>query len=217
MTSNVPRNTTEIPELVEGLEWIGNVSKPTPNKCLPACNFQENDYQMSFALDPLKDNFFYQKKFCHVATHILNRTCGDENRRYFLDKSLPNLCNVLTSFDEYFGNISSCKKWPNNYLSANNVPNETLVEEMYQYGKTNLALVKIMIQSPYVTKIKRDVAMTFTDFIANSGGLLGLCLGFSFISGIEILFWFCCCCKEFKEKVDKCCIYNKGNDVQSLK
>ena len=33
-----------------------------------------------------------------------------------------------------------------------------------------------------------------------TGGLIGLCLGFSFISGIEILFWLCCCCHEVKKK-----------------
>ena len=58
-----------------------------------------------------------------------------------------------------------------------------------------------MIQSPYFTKIKRDVAMTFTTYIANSGGLLGLCLGFSFMSGIEIVFCLCWLCGEFKKKV----------------
>ena len=68
--------------------------------------------------------------------------------------------------------------------------------EMYTYGRTNLAMVNLMIQSPYITKIKRDAAMTFTSYIANTGGLLGLCVGFSFISGIEILFWCCLCCKS---------------------
>ena len=38
--------------------------------------------------------------------------------------------------------------------------------------------------------------MTFTSYVANAGGLLGLCLGFSFISGIEIIFWLCCCFRE---------------------
>ena len=57
-----------------------------------------------------------------------------------------------------------------------------------------------MIQSPYVTKIKRDVAMTFTTYIANSGGLLGICVGFSFMSGIEILFYFCCLFKHLHKK-----------------
>ena len=47
-------------------------------------------------------------------------------------------------------------------------------------------------------KIKRDVAMTFTSYVANTGGLLGLCLGFSFISLVEILFWVCCCLRQVK-------------------
>ena len=96
-----------------------------------------------------------------------------------------------------------CEKWPGNYFEKYDRPNSTLVEEMYKYGRENLALIQVMIQSPYFTKIRRDVAMTFTTYIANSGGLLGLCLGFSFMSAIEIIFsllWFC---GEIKKKASK--------------
>ena len=120
-STNLPRNTTEVPELLKGFEWIGNGSKSTPNKCLPACNFQENDYEMSFAKDPQRNNFFYQKKFCHVANHILERWCLKRKRKHQLDESHPKLCDMLTSLDEYFGNISSCKNWLTNYLSDNKV------------------------------------------------------------------------------------------------
>ena len=89
-----------------------------------------------------------------------------------------------------------CANWPDNYFEKNNEPNQTLINELYQYGRKNLALIHIMVQSPYVTKIKRDVAMPFITFVANSGGLLGLCIGFSFISAIEILFWISCCCRS---------------------
>ena len=65
---------------------------------------------------------------------------------------------------------------------------------MYQYGRQNLALIHVMVQSPYVTKIKRDVAMSFVTFVANSGGLLGLYIGFSFISAVELVYWICCIC-----------------------
>ena len=75
------------------------------------------------------------------------------------------------------------------------------MDEMVDYAKENLALVQVIIQSPYATKIKRDVAMTFTAYVANTGGLLGLCLGFSFISGIEILFWMGCCSKKFLRSI----------------
>ena len=62
-----------------------------------------------------------------------------------------------------------CEDWPSNYFQKNNLPNDTLVDEMFKYAKKNLALVNIMIQSPYITKIKRDVAMTFTSYVANAG------------------------------------------------
>ena len=96
-----------------------------------------------------------------------------------------------------------CNKWPENYFEKNNEPNETLVKELHQYGRQNLALIHVMVQSPYVTKIKRDVAMPFITFIANSGGLLGLCIGFSFISAVEIFFWICCFCNIGIKKMCK--------------
>ena len=110
------------------------------------------------------------------------------------------MCPTLKKYDHFFGNVSVCKDWPENFFDKYDEPNNTLVDELYKYGRNNLALVHVMIQSPYVTKIKRDLEMTFTNFVANTGGLLGLCLGFSFISGIEILFWCCCFCQSYKKQ-----------------
>ena len=101
--------------------------------------------------------------------------------------------------EEMFIITDPCNKWPENYFEKNNGPNETLVKELHQYGRQNLALIHVMVQIPYVTKIKRDVAMPFITFVANSGGLLGLCIGFSFISAIEICFWISCCCRSFSK------------------
>ena len=189
-------------EALESPELIGNISKPSSINCLPACTVQDNSNQMSIAPYPQKQNFFYQKKFCDVASHVWIATCNshnfcpgcNNNRRILIDQEQPNLCSTLEDFDEYFGINSTCDRWPNNYLEKFDGPNTTLRDELYEYGKQNLALIHVMIQSPYVTKIKRDVAMTFTSYVANTGGLLGLCLGFSFISLVEILFWVCCCC-----------------------
>ena len=57
------------------------------------------------------------------------------------------------------------------------------MNEVYDYGRKNLAFMHVMVQSPYVTVFKRDVAMSALTYIANTGGLLGLCLGFSIVSG----------------------------------
>ena len=64
--------------------------------------------------------------------------------------------------------------FPENYFKKNDKANKTLVKELYKYGRRNLANVHVVIQSPYITKIKRDVAMTFTSFIANEKAMIHL-------------------------------------------
>ena len=191
-------------KLLNGLEnphKIGNISKPPSVKCMQACNLQENANQISLALYPQQYNFFYQRNFCLLASHLLQATCKEENRRYFLDLRQPDLCKTLESFENYFGTNSYCENWPGSFLDDNEIPDTILIDQLFQYGRENLAMVRVMMQSPYVTKIKRDVAMTFINYVASTGGLLGLFLGFSFISAIEMLFWICCCCREVKRKV----------------
>ena len=116
-----------------------------------------------------------------------------------MDVDQPKLCPILEAFEEYFGIDGDCTKWPENFFEKHNNTNDTLEEELHRYAKENLAIVQVVIQSPYVTIIKRDVAMTLTNYVANAGGLLGLCLGCSFISFIEMIFWCCCCCRELKK------------------
>ena len=118
--------------------------------------------------------------------------CFNLQTKYSIHNAALECISILTD---------PCANWPDNYFEKNTEPNQTLINELYQYGRQNLALIHIMVQSPYVTKIKRDVAMPFITFVANSGGLLGLCIGFSFISAIEILFWIFCCCRSCSEIV----------------
>ena len=179
---------------------IGNISKPPQIPCLPACHVQDNWNQMTFAHFPQRDGFFHQQIFCDVSSHIWQTSCQYHYKGMVFKAKYPNLCTVLESYEEFFGNGSSCLEWPGKFLAKYSQPNDTLIDELYEYGKRNLALVHILIESPYVTKIKRGIAMSFTSYVANTGGLLGLCIGFSFISAIEIFYWCCCCIREFEKK-----------------
>ena len=44
------------------------------------------------------------------------------------------------------------------------------------------------LQDPVVTRIKRDQKIPIIGFVANTGGLLGLCMGFSLVSAFEIFY-----------------------------
>ena len=179
-----------VDEALENPNMIENITKPEPHNCLKGCFIQENKHKISSAPYPQRHVFFYQRSFCDVASHIWKNTCQDKNRKTLLGKLQPNLCSTLDDFTEYFGNITRCEDWPDNFFETHSEPNGVLLDELYQYGRDNLVQLNVVIQTPYVTKIKRDVSMTFTSFVANTGGLLGLFVGFSFISGIEMLFWF---------------------------
>ena len=50
-------------------------------------------------------------------------------------------------------------------------------------------LIFKMLQEPTVFQFQRSLRMTLIDFISQIGGLLGLFLGFSLISAIEIVYW----------------------------
>ena len=46
-----------------------------------------------------------------------------------------------------------------------------------------------MTQDSYVKKFIKDEKITRISFLANAGGLLGLCMGFSLVSLFEIIFY----------------------------
>ena len=96
-------NNVTVAEAMKNPNFIGNISKPDLIYCMPACTAQENNNQMSYAPYPQLGNFFYQKTFCHLASHIWQRTCQKENREYFMRKNQPNLCQTLKNFIKYFG------------------------------------------------------------------------------------------------------------------
>ncbi|KAK7067334.1 hypothetical protein SK128_003375 [Halocaridina rubra] len=57
------------------------------------------------------------------------------------------------------------------------------------YIKENVVVGHVFFEQSTATLYKRDVITTPSQIVANIGGLLGLFLGFSLLSGVEILFY----------------------------
>ena len=57
--------------------------------------------------------------------------------------------------------------------------------------RENLALANIYIKDPAVTLIKRDQKIPVIWFVANVGGILGLCMGCSLVTLFEVLHHVC--------------------------
>ena len=64
-----------------------------------------------------------------------------------------------------------------------------LANPTYDAFEKDIAIVNFYFDKPSVVEFKRSLRMTTTDFISQMGGLLGLGLGFSFVSAVEIIYW----------------------------
>ena len=85
---------------------------------------------------------------------------------------------------------------------------ETMINFVHEYATKNVAVIKLYVKDPYYTKIKRDKAITVTSFIGNAGGLMGLCLGLSFISISEVFYHFLIAGLQTLYRCCKKCIFS---------
>merc|ERR1719278_286028 len=60
----------------------------------------------------------------------------------------------------------------------------------YNAYEKDIAIVNVFFGEPTAYEYERLPKMTWLDFISGFGGLCGLCLGISFVSLVEILYWF---------------------------
>ena len=67
------------------------------------------------------------------------------------------------------------------------------------FGKTSVLGLPVSLTSSkklvdelpsFLAEFERSPKMTWFDFISSFGGFCGLCLGISFVSVVEIIYWF---------------------------
>ena len=160
--------------------------------CYSRCNYQEHFLQISSTRFPQRNTYYFHRSFCSVADRLRQGPCRDERKRFFVDLHHPGLCDQLAERAYLLG---TCATWPKEFLFSKAKPrfgmsdgDREFVAAIQAYAGENLAHVRVLFRAPYVQSIKRDLEMTFTGFVANTGGLLGLCMGFSFVSFFELIY-----------------------------
>ena len=179
-------------------------------ECQVACQRQEND--ISISTQGFPGESFSRTPDFWLVVYKLFWSCRNEFTRYGfkrpgLDRKYPGLC---TFYDEYFygqndinnkvESFNTSKEflgWQSqelrfsdlqSKLGMSKVDQEEFVKVMMLYCKDNLARVMVFVQKPFLTIYKRDQVMSYLQLVANMGGLLGLCMGFSMVSVDEIFY-----------------------------
>ena len=179
-----------------------NVTK----ECLSSCEDQTNDLFVTTSKYPNRNTFRDTEEFCILGRKLFNRTCKSP-KRLQIGTDFPQLCSILEELPDF---LNHCE---NNHWWTEQIPNQTLAllieSEIVNYAKSNLAIINIFIKDPYSKRFRKSEKMSRIAYIANSGGLLGLCMGFSFVSLAEILYHcFLCLSLFFKKRSTSTYIMN---------
>ncbi|XP_059078307.1 uncharacterized protein LOC131876825 [Tigriopus californicus] len=156
------------------------VNKP----CLAACEDQKHSLMVTSAGYPNAESFYLCPDFCLVLRKLRKSCTGD--RIESLEEWDEELCSIIESS----GSLG-CESLQNN--KATNISKANLGKirrSVAYYAKRNMARVNIFIRDPYVQRFLTEEKITEISFVGNIGGLLGLFVGFSFISGVEFLYYF---------------------------
>ena len=62
-------------------------------------------------------------------------------------------------------------------------------EEWYNAYEKDIAIVTFFFESSDSFEFLKQSKTSVIEFISQIGGLLGLCMGFSFISVVELIYW----------------------------
>ena len=128
-------------------------------------------------------SLFQREEFCKVFEKLLQSCNGD--RRESLDEYRPSLCpTILAGAANWTCEDVACGK---TNMSSEFI--NSILDEVATYTKENMAIVNVFIRDPYVKKYLTEEKITEISFVGNFGGLLGLFIRFSFISGFEVIYF----------------------------
>lgn len=188
----------------------------TARTCRAPCNDQVYDSRIAFASYPNKALFSKQKEICPMVRKLIKICTGwldplaiseygqypDELKikKNVLVGEFPTLCENLKALSLN----DSCEDLRRTINS-----DQQLGADLFEYAKRNLLWLNVYVKDSFATRIVRDEKMTRTSFVANVGGILGLCMGFSLVSVAEILYF-----SLKKQTIDSC---RRGNLKKRLK
>lgn len=151
---------------------------------------------------------FYQPRTFNDGTVICNRkkaSCYEKvlyniahsERNYSCDYCLPACFEI-----NYEREISSSKLGTGGFITAETIPSRDV-----NYIHDNLAIIHIFFNENAYGGFTKSELIGFTEFLSNTGGLLGLFMGFSVISLIEIIYFLSlrpyCARKRFEMQQQK--------------
>ena len=183
-------NSSRLCDPWEAADFRTNMKK-TPSMtcdfCLPDCN--TTMYTASVTAAPFRKCDYKNlgvSKLCSFDTKLSPPIWGQQVLSQYIDELPtgvpPYISNIVSTNRRNFADAKASGK-PVFTAETNNKPT-------YDAYEKDIAMVTFFFESTTALQYSRELRMTPVGFISQVGGLMGLCLGVSFISLIEMVYWF---------------------------
>ena len=174
-------------EAAEFETYFNNVPTINCSKCLPDCDTVV--YEPTITAIPFRR--------CDFRNLGVSKLCDFENRflpkpqiwaRQVMEALNATLPNNMPLVATQLGFVSSKRSYAIPLLQPGAF---NFFDETYDAYDKDLAVASFYFRKTSIIELKTDVSQTWIDFFSAIGGLLGLCIGMSIVTIIE-LFWLCC-------------------------
>ena len=92
-------------------------------------------------------------------------------------------------------------KWTGAGLGDNTTRVDEFEAAVLRYMRENVAVVNMFLKQPYCELIMQDRESHWFSLVSNMGGILSLFLGFSFVSLLELLWYFLLICHSIMKSM----------------
>ena len=153
-------------------------------QCYVACDDQRLEWRLSSLAYPSPKAFHTEAlDFCLVLKKVRRSCLGD--RRPSLDEAYPELCPAVLRAEEPPEKCAGAER----YAAPTS---ERLRSLIAGYARENVVDLRVFFSSAFARGEVRDERVSRVGLVGSVGGILGLFLGFSFISLAEVFYFIMC-------------------------
>ena len=205
---------------LEQLKFMGSYKDPDmtmvqtadnkTQKCLQRCDFQTETIMTTTSSFPNREMFVYRHEFCYVLQKIA-RVCVNPIQKQIFEQRI-DFSDCCKQILELNNTLRVCDKDDLADLTITS-SRPAVVDFLYDYSAKNLAVLNMFIRDPYYTKYLKSEEITPISFIGNAGGLLGLCMGMSFVSIFEVFYHLS---NKIFKAIQKCCNFGSKKKIAKV-
>ena len=174
-------------ETIEFKELMEVTPTETCSQCLPDCS--ETVYNAKVSTSPFRPCSFKNLGLSYLCN--INQKGGKINPPIWGQQAIDQYTEEIGTVPQYISEVMDSNIRDFTVHSTDHQIFTATISKKPKYNayERDIAMATFYFDTPTVFQYSREERMTALGYISQMGGLLGLCMGVSFISIIELIYW----------------------------